>query len=227
MQLSIKDVAKLLNVDDKTLYGWIKQGDIPVYRINEQCRFNKAEILEWATARQIPHIAEDSEEAAEFSSLAEALTTGGIVYGVEGGDKPTVLRNVVDAMPLSDAVDRDFLYDVLLARENLGSTGLGEGIAIPHIRNPIVLHVNEPIITLCFLEAPIEFGSVDGQPVDTLFTMVSPTVRMHLHLLARLGFVLRDPGFKAALTTRLPKDELMKALTLTEAKIEVKSKSAR
>ncbi len=227
MQLSIKDVAKLLNVDDKTIYGWIKQDDIPVYRINEQCRFNKAEILEWATARQIPHAAHDEADAGEFSSLAEALTTGGIVYGVKGGDKPTVLRNVVDAMQLPEEVDRGFLCDVLLARENLGSTGLGEGVAIPHIRNPIVLHVNQPVITLCFLEAPIEFGAIDGRPVDTLFTMVSPTVRMHLHLLARLGFVLRDPGFKAALTARLPKDELMKALTLTEAKIGVKSKSAR
>jgi PTS system nitrogen regulatory IIA component len=222
MQLSVKDVANLLNVDDKTVYGWIRQGEIPVCRINEHYRFNKAEILEWATTRQMAHIAHD-EETGGFPSLANALVNGGIVYGVKGEDKPSVLRNVVDAMPLSDTVDRDFLYEVLLARENLGSTGFGDGIAIPHVRNPIVLHVNEPMITLCFLDAPIEFGSIDGRPVDTLFTMVSPTVRMHLHLLARLGFVLRNPGFKAALKACLPQDELMSALALAEAEIEPKS----
>ncbi|VGO20616.1 PTS sugar transporter subunit IIA [Pontiella sulfatireligans] len=219
MQLSVKDVAKLLSVDNKTIYGWIKQGDIPVYHINEHCRFNKAEILEWATSRQIAHIAHDASDMAHFPGLVEALGTGGIVYGVKGENKPTVLRNVVDAMQLPAEVDRDFFYEVLLARENLGSTGLGDGIAIPHVRNPVVLHVTRPTITLCFLETPIEFGSIDGQPVDILFSMVSPTVHMHLHLLARLGFVLRNPEFKAALKARLPQDKLIEALALAEAEI--------
>ena len=227
MKLSVKDVAKLLSVDDKTVYGWIKQGGIPFYRIHEHYHFNKSEILEWASSRQMAYAVDAEATAAEFPSLADALKNGGIVYGMKGNDKPTVLRNVVDAMPLSNAVDRGLLYEVLLARENLGSTGFGEGVAIPHVRNPIVLHVDEPIITLCFLAAPIDFGAIDGLPVDTLFTMVSPTVRMHLHLLSRLGFVLRNPAFKAALQTRLPQGELMDTLLRIEAQIESKSKAAQ
>lgn len=226
MQLSVKDVAKLLNVDDNTIYGWIKEGDIPVYRINEHCRFNKAEILEWATSRQIAHVALDESDAGEFPSLEDALRTGGIVYGVKGETKPAVLHNVVNVMQLPVEVDRAFFYEVLLARENLGSTGMGDGIAIPHVRNPIVLHVIKPTITLCFLETPIEFGSIDGKPVDTLFSMVSPSVRMHLHLLSRLGFVLRNPGFKAALKARLPRDEIMETLSRAEAEIEAKARSS-
>lgn len=227
MQLSVKDVAKLLNVDDKIIYGWIKQGEIPVYRINDHYRFNRAEILEWAISQQIAHTAQDSNAAAGFTGLVEALKTGGFVYNVAGDDKPTVLRNVVDVMQLSAEVDRDFFYEVLLARENLGSTGIGEGVAIPHVRNPIVLHVTQPIITLCFLTKPIEFGSIDGLPVDTLFTMVSPTVRMHLHLLARLGFVLRNPDFKAALKAQLPQDKIIEALSFAESKIALKSNPPR
>ena len=46
--------------------------------------------------------------------------------------------------------------------------------------------------TLCFLEHPIEFGALDGQPVHTLFTIVSPTIKAHLHLLSRLAFALRS-----------------------------------
>ena len=219
MQLSVKDVAHILNVDDKTVYGWIKQENIPVYRVGETFRFNRADILEWATARQMAHAVPESDAPDQLTGMADALATGGIVYGVKGGDKPAVLRNVVNAMQLADEVDRDFLYDVLLARENLGSTGMGGGIAIPHVRNPIILHVDEPVITLCFLEAPIEFGAIDGRPVDTLFTMVSPTVRIHLHLLARLGFVLRNPEFRAALKNRLPQDQLMQILAATDREL--------
>jgi PTS system nitrogen regulatory IIA component len=116
----------------------------------------------------------------------------------------------------------------LLARENLGSTGLGNGIAIPHVRNPIVLHIAKPTISLCFLEHPINFGAIDGEPVDTLFTLVSPTVRMHLHLLSRLGFVLQNPTFKAALKQRLRHDQILEELTRVERLLSTtKSESAQ
>ncbi|MDD4736586.1 MAG: PTS sugar transporter subunit IIA [Kiritimatiellae bacterium] len=225
MQLSVKDVAKLLNVTEKTIYRWIKQESIPAYRINEQCRFNRAEILEWATSRRIPFspeiLTESSTEPIQLPTLTETLQTGGIVYRLEGDSKPTVLRGVVDVMRLPEEVDREFLYQVLLARENLGSTGVGDGIAIPHVRNPIVLHITKPIITLCFLEHPIDFGALDGTPVDTLFTLISPTVRAHLHLLSRLSFVLQNTSFKQALKRQALRDELMEELSRAEAALPV------
>lgn len=223
MKLSVRDVAKLLNKDESTIYGWIRQGKIPVHRINEQSRFSRAEILEWATSRGIPVSPEMAVEPDEgtpaLPSLIEALETGGVCPHIGGADKAGVLRSVVDAMCLPEEVDRDFLYQVLLARETLGSTGIGDGIAIPHIRNPIVMHLEKPVIMLCFLDSPIEFGSVDGKPVDILFTMVSPTVRMHLHLLSRLGFVLQNPAFRAALKNRLPRDPLLEELARAEREL--------
>jgi PTS system nitrogen regulatory IIA component len=225
MQLSVKDVAKLLNVTEKTIYRWIKQESIPVYRINEQCRFNRAEILEWATSRRIPLAAEIMTESdhstVPLPSLVDTLKTGGVVYRLEGNDKPSVLRNVVDVMRLPEEVDRQFLYQVLLARETLGSTGIGDGIAIPHVRNPIVLHITKPIITLCFLEHPIDFSAIDGKPVDTLFTLISPTVRAHLHLLSRLSFVLQNPVFKEALKKQLLRDRILEELVKAESTLPV------
>lgn len=221
MQLSVKDIAKLLNVTEKTIYRWIKQESIPVYRINDQCRFNRAEIIEWATSRRIPLSAdiltEPDGSSSRLPSLAETVKTGGIVYRLGGSDKQTVLRNIVDVMHLPEEVDREFLYQVLLARENLGSTGVGDGIAIPHVRNPIVLHITKPTITLCFLEHPINFGAIDGEPVDTLFTLISPTVRAHLHLLSRLGFVLQNPAFKEALKKQLLRDKILEELARAES----------
>jgi PTS system nitrogen regulatory IIA component len=227
MQLSVKDAARLLNVSEKTIYRWIKLETIPVYHINEQLRFNRAELLEWATSRHIqvsPNIFLETEASATpLPSLTEALKAGGVAYRLGGKDKPSVLRAIIDAMKLPEEVDREFLFQVLLARETLGSTGIGDGIAIPHVRNPIVLHVTKPLIALCFLEHPIDFGAIDGQQVTTLFALISPTVRAHLHLLSRLGFVLQNPQFRAALKRQASREELMELLAKAEAALPVES----
>src|SRR5216683_918619 len=69
---------------------------------------------------------------------------------------------------------------------------VGDGVAIPHVRNPIVLHVSRPAVTLAFLSQPVDFGALDGKPVHVLFSIISPTNRAHLQLLSRLSFVLHD-----------------------------------
>jgi len=223
MQLSVKDAVSLLNVSEKTIYRWIKREIIPVYRINEQYRFNRAELLEWATSRRIkisPDIfVEEESSSGQLPSLSDALKAGGVAYRVGGHDIPSVLQAVVDLLNLPEEVDRKFLFQVLQARETLGSTGIGDGIAIPHVRNPVVLHVTKPSVTLCFLEHPIDFHAIDRQPVSILFTLISPTVRAHLHMLSRLGFVLQNQDFKAALKQKASRDELMKALGSAEADI--------
>jgi PTS system nitrogen regulatory IIA component len=215
MQLTVRDAAKLLTVSEKTIYRWIKLGKLPAYQINDQFRFNRAEVLEWATARRInvsPEIFGVSEgDGGSVPTLADALHDGGIHYRVGGSDKASVLASVVDLMRLPEEVDRDFLLKVLLTRESLGSTGIGDGIAIPHVRNPIVLHITRPMVTLCFLDTPIDFAALDGKPVNTLFTLVSPTIRAHLGLLSKLAFALRDKRFGDAVASRGARQELLDA----------------
>jgi PTS system nitrogen regulatory IIA component len=133
---------------------------------------------------------------------------------------------VVDILRLPEEVDRDYLYEVLLARESLGSTAIGDGIAIPHVRNPVVLHVSQPTVTLCFLETPIDFAALDGQPVDILFTLISPTVRSHLHMLSRLAFILRDPAVKSVLKREGSREEIMAEIRRAEATLATTAQSA-
>lgn len=225
-KLTVREAAALLNASEKSVYRWIKQGLLPAYRIHDQYRINRSELLEWATSRKLhvsPEIfAEPESEGEPPPTLADALRAGGIHYRVEGREKAAVLRAVVDTMNLPDDVDREFLYQVLLAREALGSTGIGDGIAIPHVRNPIVLHLSRPTVTLCFLEHPVDFGALDGQPVTTLFTLISPTVRAHLHLLSRLAFSLREARFKQALAAQGTREEIFEALQSAEAAVETR-----
>ncbi len=224
MQLGVRDAASILVVSEKTIYRWIRSGKLPAYRVNEQYRFNRAELLEWATSQRINVSASIFQEPAaggpeELTTLCEAMEAGGIHYRIGGQDKASVLRNVVDVMRLGDEVDRQFLLQVLLARESLGSTGIGEGIAIPHVRNPIVMYIQRPMITLCFLERPIDFAALDGRPVHTLFTIVSPTVRGHLNLLSTLAFSLREEGFKQAVLQQATREVILEEARRAQAKL--------
>jgi PTS system nitrogen regulatory IIA component len=214
VQLTVRDVASLLNVSEKTVYRWISRGVLPAYRVHDQYRFNRAELLEWATSRKLSVsadlFAEPESSAAPLPSLAEALQAGGVVYRLEGDVKASVLGNVVEHLRLPEEVDRAFLLRVLLAREALQTTAIGDGIAIPHVRNPVVLHVTRPSITLCFLERPVDFGALDGQPVTALFVLISPTVRAHLRMLAQLAFALNDRRFKRVITTQGTREDILR-----------------
>lgn len=217
MKITVREAARLLDVSEKTVYRWIEQKKLPVHRINDQYRFNRAELLEWATAQRVPLSVEifQEPEGDPLPPLSDALATGGIHYRVPGVTREQALRQVVSLMHLPEEVDREFLYQMLLTRETLGSTGVGDGIAIPHVRNPVVLHVR-PVVTLCFLEQPVDFGSLDGVPVRALFALVSPTTRAHLHLLSRLGAALHDPELKRLVIEQGGREEILAAFRRVE-----------
>jgi PTS system nitrogen regulatory IIA component len=224
MKLTVRDAAGLLGVSEKTIYRWLKQNAIPAYRINEQYRFNRAELLEWATAHKIaisPKVFEETEGSSlPVPSLSQSLKEGGVYYRVEGSNKSEVLRSVVETMRLPEGVDKEYLYSVLMAREGLGSTAIGDGVAIPHARSPIVHPVAHPMVSLCFLEKPVEYGALDGKLVYALFVVVSPTVRAHLHVLARLSYCLRDAEFQAILQRKGLRDELSEAIRKVESALD-------
>ncbi len=223
MNLSVRETAGLLQVSEKTIYRWIKQQAIPAYRVQDQYRFNRVEVLEWATSRRIEVsselLREPEAEGQPIPSLIEAFEAGGVFYRVSGANRAGALFEVVQHLRLPDEVDRTFLLRVLLAREAIATTAIGDGIAIPHVRNPVVLHVRKPSISLCFLEKPIDYHALDGKPVDTLFTIISPTTRAHLHLMAKLAFVLRDPGVRKALARQAARPALLREIARAESKL--------
>ena len=205
MELSARKAAVLLGISEKTIYRLVQENLIPAYKVNESYRFNHAELLEWANTHKVQppaSLIEEAEDAPTAFALEEALRAGGVFDGIKGHDGPSALKSVVAAMPLPEDINREFLLQMLLARESAGSTGIGDGVAIPHARNPIVMHIPRPLVSLCYLEQPIDFGAIDGKPVHTLFTIVSPTIKTHLGLLSRLAFALRDATFAQTVARR-------------------------
>jgi nitrogen PTS system EIIA component len=221
MQLTLREATTYLDVDEGTLRRWIKSRGLPAHRVNERMMLNAVELWEWATENGIAVSREllEKERGAPESvpPLGEMLAAGGIHHDVPGEDRGAALREVVARLPLPEGTDREFVVQVLEAREAMGSTGIGDGIAIPHVRNPLLLGVGEPRVTLCLLRHPIDFDAVDGQPVYALFTVVSSTVPAHLKILARLGLALHDAGLRGLLRDRAAADDILARVRALEA----------
>ena len=221
MQLTVREVSKYLNVSEATVTRWIKQRGLPSQHVGGRYHFNRAELLEWATANHIKVSVEMFDhtdmEDEPVPSLVEALELGGIFYHLQHVSKDQALHALVQLMPLPEGIDREEIFRLFLARESLTTTAIGNGIALPHVRSPIVLHVDRPLVTLCFLETPVDFGALDRIPVHVLFSLICPTTRSHLQVLSRLSHALRDPKFRAVVMGQAPPDEILEAARRVEA----------
>ncbi len=217
MLLTVRDVVRLLGVTEDDLFRMVESAEIPVCRVHGQYRFNRDEVLEWAAARRMTLKSQPGEAAGGgLPRLDQALRAGGVHRGIAGTDKRSVLAAAMAAMALPPSVNREFVTQMLLAREQMASTGIGEGIAIPHVRNPVILPMAESVVALCYLANPLEFGALDGKPVHSLFMVFTTSTRGHLHILSRLMFALRDERFRAGLEARADGAKLVPELTRLE-----------
>jgi PTS system nitrogen regulatory IIA component len=221
VQLAIRDVSRFLNVTESTVTRWIKQRGLPTQHVGGQYRFNRAELLEWATANQIkvsPEMFDHLETQEEpIPNLADALEEGGIFYALPDTSKERALRSLVEVLPLPDGIDRELLLRLFLAREASASTAIGGGIALPHVRNPIVLNVDRPMVTLGYLARPVDFGALDGKPVQVLFSLICPTTRGHLQMLSRLSYALHEKKFRDVVLAAGQREEILREAREVEA----------
>ena len=220
MQLTLRQVAELFSVSENTVTRWVKEDNLPAHEVKSQYRFDRAELLEWAATTQrtfSPVIFQEinGDHVADVS-LADSLQRGGVALRVGGDDRYEVFRAAIADLPVPASFDRDNLLDLLMAREKSAGTAIGNGIAIPHPRYPVVLPGGESVVCACYLEQTLDYAADDGKPVDTLFFMICPTVHEHLQLLARLACVLNSDDFRKLLQTHPDKTRLVSAVRAEE-----------
>ena len=203
MELSAIEVAKLLNVPEKDVRDWARADKLPHLDVQDRLRFNRQAILEWALARGHPlAFALEEMEPAGLPPLTELFASDRFHYDLPGGSFAEVLRAALDVFRLPPEADKDLIYDLLVSREKLMTTALGDGLAVPHLRVPIVVNVARPTLGIFFTREPIDMGALDGKPVHTLFLLLSLTPKQHLELLARLAFLFRQAEFVKLLRER-------------------------
>jgi mannitol/fructose-specific phosphotransferase system IIA component (Ntr-type) len=135
--------------------------------------------------------------------LSELLSPAAINLNLRSTDRETVLAELVDQIPeLVDQPEaRQTLVRALHEREQLHSTGIGDGIALPHARNALVGLVDHSIIVFGRHANGISYDSIDSVPARLFFLIIAPTVTQHLAILARLSRLLRDPNLRQSLLT--------------------------
>lgn len=136
--------------------------------------------------------------------LADLLTAEAVLPSLKANTKKQALQELSDKAAAISSLPAREIFDALLQRERLGSTGIGNGIAIPHGK---LARIKSIFGIFARLERPIEFDALDGAPVDLIFLLVTPesSGADHLKALACAARVLRDPGIAATLrATRDP-----------------------
>jgi nitrogen PTS system EIIA component len=125
-------------------------------------------------------------------NLAEIIDARAVLPHLKAQNKKQLLQELSQAMAAIVAVDHRIIFETLMTREKLGSTGLGQGIAIPHGRLP---HIKRVYGLFARLATPVAYDSVDGEPVDLIFVLLSPDQAGadHLTALARISRLLREP----------------------------------
>ena len=144
--------------------------------------------------------------------IRDILTPERIRCDVPATSKKSALETLSELLASSDpALTPGTIFDCLIARERLGSTGLGNGVAIPHGRLP---HVERAIGAFLKLSQSVDFDALDKQPVDLLFGLVVPVdcTDEHLQILAPLAELIGDRCVRAALRSDVPKGEIFELL---------------
>jgi len=205
MKLTINEVAQCLRLPVSTVERWIRQGRIPIQKTGNRYLFNESTLEKWAAMYKlpfsIPEKVNKTPQQTKMENLLPSMKRGGLLYDIKGDDVETVLKNAVENIHYLSGSIKEILYSSLLEREHLTSTGIGKGVAIPHPHDPLKDTIKNSLISTCFLEKPIDFKAVDGRPVFVMFILLSSSRKIHLHLLSRLSFCIRENAFVEFLKT--------------------------
>lgn len=222
-KLSAKEVAVLLGIPLVKVQRWVHQGKIPCKFKGSEYFFKRNEMINWAQSHNFTIIEKEQEIEKkkiehETISLSSAIKRGGMFHNLEGDDIFTVLQNAVQAIDFPVKANKDLIFDEIIARESIASTGIGKGVAIPHFRDVRkYLKLQYPIIPVFFLKEAIDFNSIDGKPVFVLFFIFAPSPEMHLKILSRLSFCLHDEEFLSMLKQGVDENQLLAKIKTIES----------
>ncbi len=145
--------------------------------------------------------------------MQELLSPKAVLASLSASSKKDILKSIAEASAALIAKDPLPIFDILWERERLGSTGVGNGIAIPHGRVP---GVEQVVGFFARLPQPVDFESVDEKPVDLVFLLLAPEEAGadHLHALATISRRLRDADLCARLRAAKDSQEMYEILTV-------------
>ena len=134
--------------------------------------------------------------------IAQLIHKGGIITDMEGDNPKEIYEKVSKMIKLPDGITSEQVYNALCTREDVLSTAVGNGIALPHARAPIMKSENDQMIVVVYLKKPLEMQAPDERPVTTMFVLLTYNSQVHLKVLSTLAGLFRSLRFRKALEDR-------------------------
>jgi PTS system nitrogen regulatory IIA component len=150
-------------------------------------------------------------------NIVELLDPVSVEADIQSVSKDDLLAEMTDVMLRSaQGLDRDEVLSVLKERERLGSTGIGEGVAIPHGK---LKNIDRLVLSFGRSKTGVDFDSMDGKPAHLFFLLLAPedSISVHLKTLARISKLLKDQHVREQLLTAATADEIYQIIRVEEA----------
>ena len=145
-------------------------------------------------------------------NLKQLVEYGGIFYQVPGNSKQEIMSNIINRLENSTREKKEKMLEAVIEREALVSTGMENGIAIPHPRTPMLDDDEKPFVTIAFPEQPAEWGTPDNKKIHTIFLIISKTPKQHLGALSKINYICRQESFLTHLLAKADKEKLLTAI---------------
>jgi len=199
--LTIEEVANYLRVSDRTVYDWAQRGEIPAGKIGTVWRFKKSEVEKWVNERLSSSGGRIKDDIVQVKNI---LAPNRVIF-ISQTSRHDALVELATALSSAPQVKRsDELVSEILKREELMSTAIGRGIAIPHVR---LSSVTDLVMAVGVCKTPItDFQPIDDMPVSLLF-MIAAAYNQHSYYLQTLSY------FSAKLKKKELRDSLLNAAT--------------
>lgn len=204
--LTIEEVAKYLRVSERTVYDWAQKGEIPAGKIGTVWRFKKSEIEKWVNARLSSPVKQT--ETVQQVRVKNILSPDRIIYIDHSTKRDAIVELAQNLATAPQIKDGSELVREILKREELMSTAIGRGLAIPHVRLSSVTDLVMSV-GICKNEL-IDFQAIDDTPVRLLI-MIAAAYNQHSYYLQTLSF------FSSKLKQREVRDSLLNSTSPLEA----------
>ena len=189
--MTLRDVAEYLQLNERTVLKMAKNNEIPATKVVNQWRFMRSLINEWLMYKMEtlpPHLEFDEDKLREEVALDKLAKPELMNLEVVPGDKMKILGQLTFPMIQTKFLTRrKYFLDRLIERENMMTTSLGGGIAVPHPRHPIPNLFPESAIALGICREGTDYDADDRKPVHLFFTVCAADDAHHLRILSRIA----------------------------------------
>ena len=209
--LTIREVARYLKMNERSIYKLAHQGLIPTVKIASQWRFRKNLIDAWLEGQMASSaIANLSEGGVDAVLLHSFLSPEGIITDLQGQRKEQVLEELADLMvELYSIKDKERFLREIFNRERLCTTAIQTGVAVPHPRRNGSQFVASPALVYGCSKQGVHFGSLDGELTHLFFMLCAPQDALHLKLMARINKLLGNADVREELMCATAADDVI------------------